>query len=126
MKKILASIVLLFVMLVNSNATEAAMTKSDSNCTSPKCKVEKSKDSNCTKEKCKMEKKSDCATPCEIKDCTKCDKKSANKTTGTWSATSTMKSSSCCKNKKKEEAKEEKPTMKCAAGKCGAGKCGGK
>jgi hypothetical protein len=125
MKKTLASLILLFAMITSLNATEVATQKNDSNCTTIKCKTDK---------------KSDCATPCKIKDCTKCDAKTkkhcsrdGNKTSHkgmpTWNAkvdgNSSMKPSHCSTDKKKEETKEKKP-MKCAAGKCGGGKCGGK
>ena len=126
MKKTIGTLILLFVMFTNLNATEAPSPKSDANCTVEKCKTKKANDANCTLVKCKAEKKSDCKD-CDGKGCEKC------KTTAKWSAAqdtnSTMKMSACCKNKKnkevKVEPKEEKP-MKCAAGKCGGGKCGGK
>jgi hypothetical protein len=102
----------------------------DSNCTVVKCKTEKSNDSNCTKEKCKTEKKSKC-TAKEKKDCSRDGNQTSTQEIPKWTTSmdsnSSMKSSRCCKGKKKEvETKEEKPTMKCAAGKCGGGKCGGK
>ena len=119
MKKIIASSILLFAMLTSLNATEAPMhMKMDM------------KDSNCTsKMKCKTEKKADCAVPCKIKDCTKCDKGASHKSSPTWSnsadANTSMRKLSCCKGKKKEasdeKTKEEKTTkeeapMKCAGG----------
>ena len=113
MTKIIATLVLLFVMFSNLNATETQTPKNDTNCTVEKCKTKQTNDTNCTTVKCK---KNTC-TDCDGKGCEKC------KTLPKWSvskdANSTVKMPSCCKNKKKAE---EKAPMKCGAGKCGGGK----
>ena len=128
MKKILASIVLLFVMMTSLNALEVPTVKNDANSTVEKCKTKKSSDANCTMEKCKTITKKDCDAHMK-KHSSKDGNKTSHHKMPKWSATqdgnSSMKKSACCANKKNKEAKEEKP-MKCAAGKCGGGKCGGK
>ena len=129
MKKIIATLALLFVMFTNLNATETPIEKNDTNCTVEKCKTQKAKDANCTVKKCKTQKKNDC-TLCDGKGCEKCEMDSKSPT---WSASkdgnSKMNMSACCKNKKNKEDKvapKEEAPMKCAPGKCGGGKCGGK
>lgn len=134
MKKTLAALILLFVMLTNLNATEVPTVKNDANCTVEKCKTNKVKDSNCSVAKCttKQSKDTDCtAGKCKKNDCKDCDGKGCEKCktnakTPTWSASkdgkSSMTRSACCKNKKNKEEAKEKAPMKCAAGKCGGGK----